>query len=63
MKKITFIITGILDLIIVLLGFVVMTFLHNYLVSWLLIAAGGICFWWGLRIAKKEAWFGKPIQK
>lgn len=62
MKKTTFIITGILSLIVVLLGFVVM-FLHNYLVSWLLIAAGGICFWWGLRIAKKEEWFGKPVKR
>jgi hypothetical protein len=59
MKKITFIVTGILSLVVVMLGFVV-TFLHNYIVSLLLIAAGGICFWWGLRIAKKEDWFGKP---
>ena len=62
MKRTTFILTGALCLIVVMLGFVV-TFLHNYLVSWLLIAAGAICFWWGLRIAKKQEWFGKPIQK
>jgi Flp pilus assembly protein TadB len=61
MKKITFIITGILSLVVVMLGFVV-TFLHNYLVSLLFIAAGGICFWWGLRIARKEEWFGKSVK-
>jgi hypothetical protein len=59
MKKTTFIITGILSLVVVMLGFVV-TFLHNYLISLLLIATGGILFWVGLRIAKKEDWFGKP---
>ncbi len=62
MKKITFIITGILSLVVVVLGFVV-TFLHNYIVSLLLIATGGILFWIGLRIAKKEEWFGKPAKK
>lgn len=61
MKKTTFIITGILSLVVVMLGFVVL-FLHNYLVSWLLIIAGGILFWAGLRIAKKEKWFGKPAK-
>jgi uncharacterized membrane protein len=62
MKKITFIVTGILSLVVVMLGFAV-TFLHNYIVSLLLIAAGGILFWWGLRIARKEEWFGKPAKK
>jgi hypothetical protein len=62
MKKITFIITGMLSLVVVMLGFVV-TFLHNYIVSLLLIATGGILFWIGLKIARKEAWFGKPAKK
>ncbi len=62
MKKTTFIVTGVLSLVVVMLGFVV-TFLHNYVISLLLIAAGGILFWWGLKIAKKEEWFGKPMQK
>ena len=62
MKRITFIITGILSLVVVMLGFVV-TFLHNYFVAWALIIAGGLCFWWGQRIAKKEDWFGKPVKK
>lgn len=59
MKRTTFILTGVLCLVVVILGFVV-SFLHNYLVSWLLIIAGGLCFWWGLKIAKKEDWYGKP---
>lgn len=62
MKRITFIITGVLSLVVVMLGFVV-TFLHNYLVSLILIATGGILFWWGQRIAKKEDWYGLPAKK
>ncbi|MEM2873851.1 MAG: hypothetical protein QW063_00125 [Candidatus Nanoarchaeia archaeon] len=61
MKKTTFVITSILSLVVVVLGFIV-TLLQNYLVSWLLIAAGGICFWFVLKKAKKEDWFGKPVK-
>ena len=60
MKRTTFILTGALCLVVVMLGFIVLTFLNNNIVSFIFIATGGILFWWGLRIAKKEEWFGKP---
>lgn len=61
MKRTTFIIVGVISLIIVLSGFVV-SFLHQFILSLVLIAIGGISFWLVLKKAKKEDWFGKPIK-
>ena len=58
MKRATFLISGIVSLAIVISGFIA-AFLHQFLLSWLLIAVGGAVFWLVLRKAKKEAWFGK----
>ena len=54
MKRSTFVITGILSLIIVISGFIAMTFLHNFLLSLLLIAIGGIVFWFISKKAKMK---------
>jgi len=62
MKRSTFVIAGILSLIIVISGFIAMTLLHNFLLSLLLIAIGGIVFWFISKKAKKEDWFGKPAK-
>ena len=61
MKRTTFILSGILSLIVVIFGFIA-TFLHQFLLSLLLIAAGGIAFYFVLKKAKKEDWFGKPVK-
>ncbi len=58
MEKPTFLIIGVISLLIVISGFAAA--FSNQLLSLLLIAAGGIIFWFVLRNAKKEAWFGKP---
>ncbi len=58
MEKQTFLIIGIISLLITISGFAAAFF--NQLASLLLIAVGGIIFWLLLRKAKKEAWFGKP---
>jgi len=59
MERKTFLISGILSVAIVILGFVALMFL--VLLSYILIAAGAIIFWFVLRKAKKEDWFGKPV--
>ena len=61
MKRTTFIIVGIISLIVVLSGFVA-TYLHQFIISLVLIAIGGISFWFVLKKAKKEDWFGKPYK-
>ncbi len=58
MEKPTFLIIGVISLLIVISGFAAA--FSNQLLSLLLIAVGGIVFWLVLRTAKKEAWFGKP---
>ena len=58
--KRTFLIIGVISLLITISGFAAAFF--NQLLSILLIAAGGISFWFVLRKAKKEAWFGKPTK-
>ncbi len=60
MEKPTFLIIGIISLLIVISGFAAM--FSNQLLSLLLIAAGGITFWLVLRQAKKEVWFGRPAK-
>ena len=60
MEKRTFLVIGIISLLITISGFAAAFF--NQLYSLLLIAAGGISFWLLLRKAKKEAWFGKPAK-
>jgi len=59
MKRQTFLISGILSLLIVISGFVAVLFKQN-LLSLLLIASGFVAFTLVLRKAKKENWFGKP---
>jgi membrane-bound ClpP family serine protease len=59
MKKQTFVVTGVVSLILLSLGFVAIFFKQN-LISLLLIAAGFVSFTIVLRKAKKEPWFGKP---
>jgi len=61
MKKQTFLICGILSLVVVMLGFVAI-FLSQALLSYFFIAAGAASFWLVLRKAKKESWFGKPVK-
>jgi antibiotic biosynthesis monooxygenase (ABM) superfamily enzyme len=61
MKKQTFLICGVLSLIVVALGFVA-TFLGQALLSYFFIAVGAASFWLVLRKAKKESWFGKPVK-
>ncbi len=58
MEKPTFLIIGVISLLIVISGFAAA--FSNQLLSLLLIAAGGGIFWLVLRTAKKEPWFGKP---
>ncbi|MBI4095307.1 MAG: hypothetical protein HY438_00440 [DPANN group archaeon] len=60
MEKLTFLVVGIISLLITISGFAAAFF--NQLASLLLIAAGGITFWLVLRKAKKEPWFGKPAK-
>ncbi len=52
---------GVVSLIVVLSGFVV-SFLHQFIISLVLIAIGGASFWFAQKKAKKEDWFGKPIK-
>ena len=60
MERKTFLIGGILSLVVVSAGFVAVLFKQS-LLSLLLIAAGFISFMIILRFAKKEDWFGKPV--
>ncbi|MCX6774915.1 MAG: hypothetical protein NTY99_02375 [DPANN group archaeon] len=62
MKRTTFVIVGLVSLIVVLSGFVA-SFLHQFIISLVLIAIGGASFWFAQKKAKKEDWFGKPVSK
>lgn len=61
MKRTTFMIAGVVSLIVVLSGFVA-TYYHQTLLSIGLIAAGGLAFYVVSKQAKKEDWFGKPAK-
>jgi hypothetical protein len=61
MKRTTFVVVGVISLIVVLSGFVA-SFLHQFILSLVLIAIGGLSFWLVLKKAKKEDWFGKPVK-
>lgn len=60
MEKPTFLIIGAVSLVLTISGFAAA--FSNQLLSLLLIAAGGGIFWFLLRKAKTEAWFGKPAK-
>ena len=59
MEKKTFLIGGVLSLVMVISGFVAV-YLKQNLISLLLIAVGFAIFSIVLKHAKKESWFGKP---
>ncbi|MFH0868618.1 MAG: hypothetical protein V1839_00145 [archaeon] len=59
MKRNTFLISGVLSLLIVISGFLAL--FYNNLLSLLLIALGFVTFTIVLRKAKKEDWFGKRV--
>jgi len=59
MKRNTFLISGVLSLLIVISGFLAL--FYNNLLSLMLIAAGFIIFTFVLKKAKKEDWFGKRV--
>jgi len=61
MKRLTFMVAGVISLIVVISGFVA-TYFHQYILSLVMIAAGGITFYFVLKKAKKEDWFGKPAK-
>jgi hypothetical protein len=61
MDRNTFIIAGVLSLIIVLSGFFFLL-RNQFLLSLFQIIFGGAIFWLTLRKAKQEEWFGKPAK-
>ena len=62
MERKTFLMAGVLALAIVISGFI-FAIKNQFLLSLFQVAFGGIIFWLVLRKAKKEPWFGKPVEK
>ncbi|HKZ50055.1 MAG TPA: hypothetical protein VJ110_03565, partial [Candidatus Nanoarchaeia archaeon] len=58
----TFMIAGVLSLAIVFSGFYFLV-RNQFLLSLMQILLGGIIFYFVIRKAKKESWYGKPIVK
>jgi|GEM_PF-5633185 len=59
MDRNTFIIAGILSLAVSLSGFIFLL-RNQFLLSLIQILLGGVIFWFVVRTAKKESWWGKP---